>query len=491
MAYIGLDVGTSGCKAAIVERDGTMRHMAHREYRLHSPRTGYVELNPNEVWEQVEEVLAELAAAGTEITKIAVSSIGETMVILDEEGSVLTNGIVYLDERGKDTLGEILGLISAEELYKITRAPLSHIYSLNNLLWLRKNCPEIERNADKYFLFGDFINYKLTGKRMIDPSSASRTLFMDVENRRWSEKIADLFVVPINKFSEIRPTGTNMGKILPEIAERTGLPPEVEVILGCHDQCSAMVGAGCAERGDIVISEGSSESINLLIDENDYKDSFYEACLCAEPFIRDGQYMVPIGFLAHGTSIRWFLDKFGADFGVPGQEEKENRYEKADFGCPEDCGDLMCIPYLSSVQTRDAYNQVKGCFTGLDLTCDKGMMYRALLEGLCFETKSAIDVLRRLELKMNDLTATGGCAQSHVFMQMKADMLERPIQILESPEAGILGLAALCAAEDKAFPDLSHAGKTFAKMGRVYQPQKNYTDKYKKYQKMIKIMREL
>ena len=122
---------------------------------------------------------------------------------------------------------------------------------------------------------------------------------------------------------------------------------------------------------------------------------------------------------------------------------------------------------------------------------DKGMMYRALLEGLCFETKSAIDVLRRLELKMNDLTATGGCAQSHVFMQMKADMLERPIQILESPEAGILGLAALCAAEDKAFPDLSHAGKTFAKMGRVYQPQKNYTDKYKKYQKMIKIMREL
>ena len=491
MAYIGLDVGTSGCKAAIVERDGTIKYMAHREYRLHSPHPGYVELNPEEVWVQVEEVLKELASVGEQVTKIAVSSIGETMAILDKNGTLLMNGIVYLDERGKDTLEEILARISAEELYDITRVPLSHIYSLNNLLWIRRNFPEVEEKADKYFLFGDYINYKLTGRRMIDPSTASRTLFMDAASRQWSERIASLFDVPLDKFSEIKPTGTNMGKILPEIAKSTGLPTELEVVLGCHDQCSAMIGAGCVEKGDIVISEGSSESINLLIDQEDYKESFYESHLCVEPFVRPGQYMVPIGFLAHGTSIRWFLDKFGGDFGVPGQEKIGNRYEKADFGCPEDCGEIICIPYLSSVQTRDAYNRVKGCFTGLDFTCDKGMMYRALLEGLCFETKSAVDVLKKLELKMNDLMATGGCAKSEVFMQMKADMLELPIQILESPESGILGLAALCAAEDKVFPDLSHAGKAFAKIGKVYRPEREYQDKYKKYQKIVEIMQEL
>lgn len=491
MAYVGLDVGTSGCKAAVVERDGSIKCMAHREYRLHSPRPGYAELNPEEVWEQVKEVLKELASSEEQITKISVSSIGETMAILDEGGKLLMNGIVYLDERGKDTLEEILGLISAEELYDITHVPLSHIYSLNNLLWIRRNCPEVEAKADKYFLFGDYINYKLTGKRIIDPSTASRTLFMDAAGRRWSERIAALFDVPLDKFSEIKPTGTNMGRILPEIAESTGLPADLEVVLGCHDQCSAMIGAGCVEKGDIVISEGSSESINLLIDQNDFKESFYEARLCAEPFVHTGQYMVPIGFLAHGTSIRWFLDKFGADFGVPGQEKIDNRYEKADFGCPEDCGEIICVPYLSSVQTRDAFNQVKGCFTGLDFTCGKGMMYRALLEGLCFETRAAVDVLRKLELKMNDFMAAGGCAKSDVFMQMKADMLELPIQILESPESGILGLAAICAAEDKVYPSLSHAGKAFAKVGKGYKPKREYKDKYQRYQKIVKVMQEL
>lgn len=488
MAYIGLDVGTSGCKGAIVEQDGTMKHMAHREYKLHSLKPGYAELNPGEVWEQVQAVLKELAESGEQVTKIAVSSIGETMVILDENEKILMNGIVYLDERGKDTLQEIEDHISAKELYDITRAPLSHIYSLNNLLWIRKNHPDIEKKADKYFLFGDFINYKLTGKRMIDPSSASRTLFMDAASRQWSEKIAELFDVPLKKFSEIRPTGTNMGAILPEIAEATGLSSSLEVILGCHDQCSAMIGAGCTQRGDAVISEGSSESINLLIGQNDFKEAFYESCLCAEPFICDEQYMLPIGFLAHGTSIRWFLDKFGADFGVSGQKGIVNKYERADFGCPDECGDLICIPYLSSVQTRDVYNQVKGCFMGLDLTCDKGMMYRALLEGLCFETKAAVDVLRKLKLKMNSFMATGGCTKSSVFMQMKADMLGIPIQILKSPESGISGLAAICAVEDKVFPDLSHAGKAFAKVGKVYEPKRNYNDKYEKYKEMLKTM---
>lgn len=390
-----------------------------------------------------------------------------------------------LDERGKETVEEVTAMISPEELYDITRIPLSHMYSLNKLLWIRKNRREIEEQADKYLMFGDFINYKLTGKRMIDPSSASRTSLLDVRERKWSEKIAGRFHIPLEKFSEVQPTGTNMGTILPEIARQTGLSGDIEVILGCHDQCSALLGAGCINCGDIAASEGSSESINLLVDSESYDKNFYEQKLCFEPFIEENSYMVPVGFLSHGTSIRWFLDKFGADFG---KKEIEDRYERADSGCPEDCGDLFCIPYLSSVKTRDTKNQTKGCFVGLDFSCGTAQMYRALLEGLCFESRAGIEILQSMNLKMNSLTAAGGCSKSSVLMQMKADVLKMPVQILESTESGIMGLAAVCAVSDQVYPDYAHAVEKFVKFGRTYHPVKDYDKRFEQYKEIVNKM---
>ena len=233
-------------------------------------------------------------------------------------------------------------------------------------------------------------------------------------------------------------------------------------------------------------SEGSSESINLIVDKEDYSRSFYEQKLCFEPFVEENKYMVPIGFLSHGTSIRWFLDKFGADFGEKGIDD---RYARADAGCPKECGDLFCVPYLSSVKTRDTKNQTKGCFVGLDFSCGAAEMYRALLEGLCYESRSGIEILKSLDLKMNSLIAAGGCSKSQVLMQMKADVLKMPVQILESAESGIMGLAAICAESEHKYPNYAHTVERFVRLGKIYYPVRDYGQRYEQYKKIVNKIR--
>ena len=161
--YIGLDVGTSGCKASVIDENGKTLVSARREYRFEYPGKGMVELNPDTVWRCVKETLTEIGASGVKAKMIAVSSIGEAMVMLDDQDRVLRGGITYLDERGPETVDMIRQRIDEDRLQHITGLPLRVFFSLNRYLWLCEHEPEIVKKTSRYFLFGDYITYMLTG----------------------------------------------------------------------------------------------------------------------------------------------------------------------------------------------------------------------------------------------------------------------------------------------------------------------------------------
>ena len=343
--YIGMDVGSSGCKAAILDINGNILAVRRREYGFEYPDKGRVELNPEIVWKCVKEVLSEIAQVKCEceIRMISVSSIGEALVMVDESDRILCNGIMYLDERGADTIQQVDDKFGIHRIHRITGLPPRMFYSLNRILWMQKHEPEIVNKTRHFFMFEDYITFMLTGERLVDASSASKTWMFDVRNLQWSEDIGMTFGIPLNRFSKVVKTGTRAGKIRPQIAAETGLPDSLEVIVGCHDQCGATLGSGCTESGEVAAGEGSTESLNLVVNQENITEEFFNLDVCLEPYVIPGKFMVPVGQHTHGTSLRWFADQFAGDLKAFQTSEK-SVYDMLNEQCAGDAGELFFSP---------------------------------------------------------------------------------------------------------------------------------------------------
>lgn len=487
MSYIGLDVGTSGCKAAIISTTGEILHSASDEYAFESPQAGYVELNPLTVWNSVKKALTSIAPFAGDAKTIAVSSIGEAMVILDDQDVPLYNGITYLDQRCVDTLPIIEQSISAKKLHSITGVSANQMFTLNKFIWFREHMPDVLTNARKFFLFGDYITYMLSGICAIDPGSASRTMFFDARNHCWSKEITDIFQIPIANFSKIMVPGSVLGPIKPSLAAETHLPENINVILGIHDQCAATLGSGCMYPGEVMMGQGSTESINCVVHKDHLNDTLIENQICFEPYIDNEHYIIITGNLTHGSSIAWFMRNF---FNQTSKSDIPFNYDELYKNLPKDCGDVYFFPYLSKVQLLDAKNKALGGFLGIDVTVTREQMYRALLEGLCCETRINIELFEKLHVPLHKLSASGGVSKAADYMQMKADVLQRPIEILHTPEAGIMGLALISAVAMGDFPNYSSAIECFISYKKTYIPKHNYSKRYETYQAMSTLIKK-
>lgn len=492
IAYIGLDVGTSSCKANVIDTSGNVLATARREYGFVYPGPGMVELDPVVVWNSVCEVLAKIADAGNdvEIRLLAISSIGEAMVMVDKAGNVLRNGITYLDQRGPETVSYIRGIMSDDILLGKTGIPLNLTRTLSRYIWLKDNQPDILEKTDHYFLFAEYISYRLTGQKMVDYSSASTSMLFNIRDMEWDREIGENFGIPLDKFSRVAQTGKVTGEILPEISEKTGLPRSLRVVLGSHDQASALLGSGGVKAGDIMLGEGSTESINLLVNKAE-ADSILEKNIYLEPYVQDDQYFVPTSNLIHGNCIRWFLREFWPEVAQKAQKTGMNTYDLADKFCAADSDELFFLPYLAKTNVSDYKSKALGGFTGMKIDTTREQAYRALLEGLCFESRMNFDFLDKMRFSYNSIIATGGCSYSDLYMQMKADILGQPVYVLKNRDAGTAALAMICSVADGFYSDYSEAAKAFVKIEKEFVPRNDYEEKYQKYRTVSKMIKQL
>ncbi len=490
MAYIGIDIGTSGCKAAVMARSGAIQALAARTYPFISPRPGWAEIDLREIWQSVLAVLGELAPYVEPGSCLAIATLGESMVMLDDSDAIVYNAILYVDNRSEKTVNDIAAAIEPRQLHKLTGMPLNQMYSLNKLLWFRKRRPDVLERSKKIFMFIDYIGYLLTGERLIDPASAARTLLMDTKILDWSKQLLSLFDIDKALFSPIAKPGTLVGRIAGAVAAETGLPADCTVVLGAHDQPCCTLGSGSLEAGDALLGEGSTESLNLVIDNAAIGDALLDNHIGYEPFF-DGKYFVASAQLTHGTSIRWFMDMFAEKMALDKSSADESLYAVAERMCAADSASLFFLPYMSGVDPNDGDNDAKGCFVGLDLTVDVWRLYRALLEGLCFETRLLLDRYVQAGLPVRAITASGGGTRSDQYMRLKADIVEKPIRILGSGESGITGLGMICAVAQGEYAGFAEAAGNFVSIKGEIQPQTRYTRQYAQYELLNKQIRKL
>ena len=250
MSLLGLDVGTSGCKALVVDEAGNVRGQAYREYAMLSPEPGLAELDPEQVWTAVKAVIRQVASdAGREVRAISVASFGEAFVALDGGGRVLSNSLLYIDPRGADEAERLSRSMDERAIHALTGTTAHAMYSLPKMMWYRNNRPQLHARAWKYLLFSGFVLFRLGAEPHTDHSLAARTLAFDVVGKTWAEALLGHADIDRGLLGDPVASGMPVGRLRPELATELGLPSGVLLVSGGHDQPCAALGAGAVRAG--------------------------------------------------------------------------------------------------------------------------------------------------------------------------------------------------------------------------------------------------
>ena len=476
MRYIGLDVGTSGCKASVTDREGTVFMSARREYAPVSPLPGYVEIDARIVLDSVMQVLSEVA--GPDITALSIASFGEAVVLLSGKDKVLGSSIYYSDVRGIDEVADILDAMDPAICRKITGTRANPMFSANKLLWIKKHQPELLRDAKRTMLFGDYIAYMLTGERVIDYSLASRTMLFDIRNNCWSTEVIEALDLPAGGFSAPVRMGTPIGKLLKSVANELRLSENVLVVAGGHDQTVAALGGGATNIGDSVDGIGSTECISLVLGTRDISEAMVDYNFCVEPYAFDDTYLTLAFNASAGSAIRWFRDCFHVGRAAGEAGLSGNIYQIMERDCPPEPTEILFLPFVAGSGTPFLDAEIGGAFIGLRLGATQEEMYRAVLQGICFEMQYNVQLLSRCGVTLETVTAVGGGVQSELMMQIKSDVMRRDISVLGTPESGTVALALLCANVMGDICDIKESARRAAKKVKTYVPNPEFTDMY-------------
>ena len=476
MRYIGLDVGTSGCKATVADKTGHIFSSAYREYAPSSPQPGTMEIDARIVMDAVMQVLHEVASP--EITALSIASFGEAVVMLDSQDRVLGPSIYYSDIRGSEEVADILAAMDQKRCRQITGMPANPMFSANKLLWIKKHQPDLFAATKRTLLFGDYVAYMLTGERMIDFSLASRTMLFDIRNNCWSEEVADVLGLPTGGFSKPVRMGTPIGTLLRPVARETGLNENVLVVAGGHDQALAALGSGATQIGESVDGMGSSECITLVLGKDDIVDRMADYSFCAEPYVFEDTYITLAFNASAGTAIRWFRNCFGTELDKQAQASGESVYRMMDRECSPEPSEILFLPYVAGSGTPYLDSEIGGAFMGLRMATTRSELYRSVLQGICFDMQMNVELLAECGISLHAITAAGGGTRSELLMQIKADVMDREIAVLETSEAGALALALLCAKAMEEIDDLAAAARNAAKRSKVFVPDPNRARAY-------------
>ena len=259
MSLLGIDVGTTGCKAASFDLEGRCLGSAYREFAIRSPQPGWAELDPAEVWHLIQECIRE-AVRGTNdepVTALSVSSLGEACVPLSRERRILGPSILNFDPRGSEYLEALRAAVPDPELYALNGNTHGNHYGLTKLMWLRDHRPELYAQADWFLLWSAFVSFMLGAEPHVDYSLACRTLCFDLNAGDWSDRMRTASGLDFAKLPKAVPSGSVVGRVSDEAAADLGLPAGVQIVAGAHDQCANAVGCGVIGEGAAMYGMGT------------------------------------------------------------------------------------------------------------------------------------------------------------------------------------------------------------------------------------------
>lgn len=490
MSLLGIDVGTSGCKAAIIDFEGNITGQAYKEYSLISTGQRWQEIDPNTVWRSVKEVVAKAVQGhrGENIRAISVSSFGEAAISVADNGNVLHNSIIYIDPRGSEEALYLKQRLGHKKILGITGVSAHSMYSIGKIMWLKKHWPELYANTWKFMLFADFILYRLGAKPHTDYSLAARTMAFDVINKRWSPEILICAGIEEDKFGEPVQSGTIVGQIRKDMADELGLPEDVLLVAGGHDQPCAALGAGVIESELAVDGLGTTECITPAFGSPIISGTMGESGFSCVPHVKRDMYVTYAFTFTSGSMLKWYRDNLGDVYRKEAQESGINVYDLMIGKASENTSDLFILPHFAGAATPYMDTAAKGAIVGMNIDTKPEDIIQAILEGITFEMMVNVERLNQAGVKIKEMRAVGGLAKSEEFLQLKADMMGRKVTTLQVSEAGTLGVAILAGTASGVYTSLEDAVKKLVRTKKEFYPNEKrhcyYQEKFETYKKI-------
>ena len=464
--YLGIDLGTTGTKSILFDEKDNVLGRGYQSYGLITPCDKFYEQNAEDWFDAVvNTVKTAVKDFDGEIAGISFSAQGGSFLLcdIDEKGNLipLTNALTWLDNRAGVEADEL-----SEKVLEITGENIGAGSGLSRLLWLKKNCQE-EFNKTKLVLStSDYIYYKLTGKAVIDYTSAAMMGVFDNENLCWNEKLLELVDMKVSQFPKIAGAGELIGKCNEEFLCLTGLRGDVNVYCGVHDQFAASLGSNYFGDGDIIVSTGTTW---VVFGKNDKKvDGIFSGR--KHPA---GGYGYFISAMSSGTVLEWEKNFFGTNY-----DELNSEIGKIDFD-PE----LLVYPFISGNGAYRGKNDLKFSVHNMNYNHTKFDMLKATMEGVAFEIKQIVNEYINGGFNVKNIIVTGGATRSSVWMQILSNVLGKKLFLSEQTDGCCFGAYSVARkGADGEFITFEFSGKTVEADETLTN---RYSEKFLKYNKVL------
>lgn len=444
MSYtLGIDIGTFESKGVLVDETGRIVAQAAQPHDMLVPRPGWAEHRPDEDWWGdtvflTRALLEHSGIAPTEIACVATSAIGPCMLPVDSAGAPLMNGVLYgVDTRAAMEIEELTARIGADTILDRCGNALTSQSVGPKILWLKRNRPEVFARAAKILTSTSFITHRLTGRFVIDHYTAANfSPLYDVGTLGWTTDLAN-DIVDTSALPEILWSGEIAGTVTAEAAAATGLAEGTPVTVGTIDAAAEAVSVGVRRTGDMMMMYGSTIFIIQVME-----DRVRDPRLWYAPWLHSGTHASMAGLATSGTLTHWFRDQFAADL----PKEAAFATLAAEAGAvPPGAEGLLLLPFFSGERTPIHDPHAKGTFFGLNLTHERGHLYRALLEGIAMGTAHVIETYREIGAAPERILAVGGGTKNAVWLQATSDLGGVPQIVCEKTVGASYGDAFLAA----------------------------------------------
>ncbi|MFN6482413.1 MULTISPECIES: xylulokinase [unclassified Nostoc] len=472
---IGLDLGTGGVRAIAVNLQGQIIAQSTRSYPLLTPQPGWTEQNSSDWVEASLDALFDVTQQLNGHRTIALGLSGQMhgMVALDADGKAIRPAILWNDQRTGKAVAEIEAAIPRQELIQRTGNPAITGFQLPKLLWLRTEEPQAYTRLWQILLPKDYLGYVLTGEAVTEPSDASGVGCLNLANRQWDTNILHALNINPALFPPVIESTAIAGRLKPEIAARVGLPVGLPVVAGGGDNAAAAIGLGISSnnlsRGSLSI--GTSGVIFAPCDHPipDAEGRVHLFCHV------DGSYHLLGVTLAAGGSLRWYRDTFAPHISYTELMDMAERSQPGARG-------VLFLPHLAGERSPHLDPDTRGALVNLSLAHTQADIIRAVLEGVAFSLRSALEVISAIA-PLDQLLATGGGARSHIWLQILADVLQTKLIAPKAEEGAAYGAAILAMVGIGIYPNLETALKILPQDNNVVQPQPNplYEAGFKRY----------
>lgn len=487
---LGIDIGTSSIKAMLLDTEKGVIAVRAKEYGVDIPQKDYAEQSPQVWWSSLVETLSWLRENHKE-TYRRVAAVGYSgqmhgLVLIGENGNPVRPAILWLDQRAGKQLADIRGSITDEEMGSIFCNRVSSGFAFPSLLWVKEKEPEVFAKVTSILCPKDYLRLKMTGKVGAEVVDASSTGMFATAKRDWAWEIIDRFHLPRKIFPPVFESGDIAGTISKSCAEETGLPAGIPVIFGAGDQPAQSIGNGVIQEGEMICNIGTGGQISAFIRKPVYDRKLRTNTFCHG--IREA-YTIFGATLCGGMSLNWAKNRV---LHVENYEMVNALVSSVEPGA----GGLIYLPYLSGERTPHMNPKAKGTFFGMVLGHEQGHFLRAVMEGVTYSLKDCLEIIQELGVDAPKIIASGGGAASSQWLQMQADVFEKPVCASKVKEQACLGSCILAAVGTGLLPSLEEGCRRFVMMDEhIFLPNSRnvtiYKEGHEKYKELYERLKDL